>query len=74
MIYLYGAGGHAKVIAEILERNGIAIAGFFDDNPSKKIWNYTGFTFPGPFNLADDELIISIGNNSIRKMIAEKIN
>lgn len=73
MIYLYGAGGHAKVIADILELNGSVLAGYFDDDPGKKIWNYKGFIFPGNFNVLEDELIISIGNNATRKKIAEKI-
>ena len=73
MIYLYGAGGHAKVIADILELKGIAIGGYFDDDPSKKIWHYSGFSYPGPFDLLTDELIVSIGNNITRKKIVEKI-
>lgn len=74
MIYLYGAGGHAKVIADILERNGMAIGGFFDDDTSKELWHYKGFKFPGSFNFSADKIIIAIGNNITRKMIAEKIN
>ncbi|MEO6218783.1 MAG: acetyltransferase [Ginsengibacter sp.] len=74
MIYLYGAGGHAKVIADILERCGQPIGGFFDQDNSKKIWNYPGYLFPGPFDFLDDELIISIGDNTIRKKIAEGNN
>ncbi|HEY6975767.1 MAG TPA: acetyltransferase [Chitinophagaceae bacterium] len=70
MIYLYGAGGHAKVIADILETRGIIPAGIFDDDPLKKIWHYSFFSFPGPFNFSADELIISIGNNYTRKKIA----
>jgi acetyltransferase EpsM len=31
-MYLYGAGGHSKVIAEILESMGKTIFGIFDDN------------------------------------------
>ena len=73
MIYLYGAGGHAKVIADILELKGIVIGGYFDDEPTKKLWNYPGFSFPGYFDLLTDELIVSIGNNIIRKKIVEKI-
>jgi sugar O-acyltransferase (sialic acid O-acetyltransferase NeuD family) len=72
MIYLYGAGGHAKVIADILEVKGIIPAGVFDDDPSKKIWNYPTLSFPGPFNFSVDEMIISIGNNHTRKKISGK--
>src|SRR3954467_11284155 len=72
MVYLYGAGGHAKVIADILEISGIIPAGIFDDDPSKKIWNYPTLSFPGPFNFSVDEMIISIGNNQTRKKISRK--
>jgi sugar O-acyltransferase (sialic acid O-acetyltransferase NeuD family) len=74
MVYLYGAGGHAKVIADILELRGIMPAGIFDDDPLKKLWNYPFFTFPGPFNFSADELIISIGNNNTRKKICKEKN
>ncbi len=71
MIYLFGAGGHAKVIADILERCGKTIGGFFDQDTSKQIWNYSAFSFPGPFSFLEDELIISIGDNKVRKKIAD---
>ena len=73
MIYLYGAGGHAKVIADILELTGKSIAGYFDDDSTKKIWNYPGYSFPGPFDLLTDEVFVSIGNNIIRKKIVDTI-
>ena len=69
---LYGASGHAKVIIDILEQNNITISTIFDDNkdlisvlkyPIKQINDST----------IDDELIISIGNNKIRKTIANKL-
>jgi sugar O-acyltransferase (sialic acid O-acetyltransferase NeuD family) len=70
-IYLYGAGGHAKVIIDILETCGKIVAGIFDDDPSKTIWNFSPLQFPGPFNFSSDELIISIGNNTIRERISK---
>ena len=73
MIYLYGAGGHAKVIIDILECCGETVAGIFDDDPAKAIWNFPPLKFPGAFNSFSDELIISIGNNFIRKKIAMQI-
>ncbi len=71
MIYLIGAGGHAKVIAEILETNQQPIAGVFDTDPSKKLWEIPVYTFPGPFRSEKDHLLISVGNNKTRKRIAE---
>jgi sugar O-acyltransferase (sialic acid O-acetyltransferase NeuD family) len=72
MIYLYGAGGHAKVIADILEVSGVKMAGVFDKDLSKKFWNYKVIDFPGPFDFITDEMIISIGNNATRKKLAEQ--
>lgn len=73
-IYLYGAGGHAKVIIDIIQQSGNSVAGIFDDDPTKAIWNFPNLKFPGPFNPSVDELIISIGNNFIRKKISLKHN
>jgi sugar O-acyltransferase (sialic acid O-acetyltransferase NeuD family) len=67
-IYLYGAGGHAKVIIDILKSNRIAVSEIFDDNPD--IHTFMGI----PVSHTDirSPLIISIGNNAIRKKIVEK--
>ena len=70
-IYLYGAGGHAKVILDILKSNGIAVFGIFDDNPH--IESFTGIPVSHT-GVLRSPLIISIGDNRIRKNIAEKIN
>jgi sugar O-acyltransferase (sialic acid O-acetyltransferase NeuD family) len=72
-IYLYGAGGHAKVIVDILESCGKFVAGVFDDDPAKSIWKFPNLKFPGPFDFSADDLILSIGNNFIRKKISMKI-
>lgn len=71
-MYLYGASGHAKVIIEILELQGIEVQGLFDDNNS--VNNLTGYDVLRfePGFLADNEFIISIGNNHTRKKIATK--
>ena len=69
-MYLYGASGHAKVIIDILRANNEPIEALFDDN--EKI--HTLFDYPvlrssevcGP-------LIISIGNNGVRRKIASGI-
>jgi sugar O-acyltransferase (sialic acid O-acetyltransferase NeuD family) len=65
---LYGASGHAKVIADILSANGITISELFDDNDTVK--SLQGISVVKPHK-TDEQLIISIGNNAIRKKIAE---
>lgn len=73
MIYLYGASGHGKVIAEIIGSKREKIAGVFDDDPGKKFFGHVATLFPGRFDPAKDKLIISIGNNEIREKIADRI-
>lgn len=70
-MYLYGASGHAKVIRDILRANGIDVKAFIDDNrqlnrlAGVRVLHDAGDLSP---------FIISIGNNRIRKMIAERLN
>lgn len=70
-MYLYGASGHAKVIMDILEANQIGIDGLIDDNP--EVNELLGYPV---FHQRNDlfPLIISIGNNQIRRRIAEKLD
>ncbi|SDH80022.1 acetyltransferase EpsM [Chryseobacterium taeanense] len=69
-MYLYGASGHGKVVAEVAEENGYHIIGFIDENLSKnKILDYQVFH---ELPLKNIDIIISIGNNKIRKNIADK--
>ncbi len=73
-VIIIGAGGHGKVIADIVEASGDKLIGFFDDNLSGKIMGYDilGKTenyaeYPEAF------FVIAVGNNKIRRKIAEKI-
>lgn len=74
-MFLYGASGHAKVIIDILESLNVEVKGLFDDNIEiRYLSNYEVF---GKFNnilLGNDNLIISIGNNVIRKRIADQLS
>jgi sugar O-acyltransferase (sialic acid O-acetyltransferase NeuD family) len=69
-VYLYGAGGHAKVVIDILKSNSITVPEIFDDNPDIHTFmgipvSHAGIRFP---------LIISIGNNTVRKNIVDRLN
>ncbi len=73
MIYLYGAGGHAKVVLEIVEAQQIPIGGIWDDAQTGKLLGHLILGKFDPANLpADHQLIIAIGNNKYRKEIAGK--
>jgi sugar O-acyltransferase (sialic acid O-acetyltransferase NeuD family) len=69
--YLYGASGHGKVVAEILEMQNLHVNGFFDDDYKKN--QLSGFIVYHSFHelqfMESALWIISIGINSIRKEI-----
>lgn len=73
-MYLYGASGHAKVILDFLKSSNISISGLFDDNP--ELHELLGYPVLGAFSetkLKNEELIIAIGSNSIRKQIVDSL-
>ena len=75
-ILLYGASGHAKVICEILEAQGRIPYGLIDDNPLvTSLLDYSVYnTLQQAAVEPDDQFIISIGSNRIRKIVAQKLS
>ena len=71
---LYGASGHAKVIISCLRANGQTISAIFDDDLTKKeLWQIPVVGSYRPDFEANEDLIISIGYNHIRKRVSELI-
>lgn len=70
-MYLYGASGHAKVIIDILSANQVQIDGLFDDNDA--IRDLLGYPVFRPSHVKGP-LIVSIGNNHVRKRIVEQLD
>ncbi|MEO6133704.1 MAG: acetyltransferase [Ginsengibacter sp.] len=69
---IYGASGHSKVIVEILEKTGCIIIGLYDDDPQKKaLFNYSVGSQLSSLVSHDVSWIIGIGDNFIRKKIAD---
>ncbi|WP_159469080.1 acetyltransferase [Dyadobacter sp. 3J3] len=71
---IYGAGGHAKVIISCILANQNTIDSIFDDNPVRK--EIHGVSVAGFYNsktLPDQKLIIAIGDNSVRRMLADQV-
>ena len=69
-IVLYGAGGHAKVILNILEAQGKTVGAVVDDNP-----NLTEFMGKEVIHGVNDAspIIVGIGINGIRRKVVEKL-
>lgn len=78
-MYLYGAGGHAKVVAGILTSRGVRVAGVFDDNPPNaklRIMEVRDGVqlLGGAFPKLDAPMIITIGHNGRRAELAALID
>ncbi|MFZ6664023.1 acetyltransferase [Peijinzhouia sedimentorum] len=71
---LFGASGHAKVIADGIMAGGGKIIGLMDDDSNKE--GFFGIPFLGNYNselFTDKPILIAIGNNRHRKSVAQKV-
>ncbi len=81
-VVIIGAGGHAKVIADIIEKSGDEIVGFLDDDKKKGTNIIKEYKVLGDFNnrfplaIANSgyEFIIAIGDNKKREEISHSPN
>lgn len=74
-VFVFGAGGHAKVIVEILEAEGRRIGGVFDQNlAAGPVWHYQVASFPAGFDNSVDELVIAVGHNPVRRDLAKSLD
>ena len=81
-VVIIGAGGHAKVIADMIEKSGDEIVGFLDDNKKKGTTIIKEYKVLGDFNNrfplaianSDYEFIIAIGDNKKREEISHSPN
>ena len=75
-VIVIGAGGHGKVIADIIIKSGDRVIGFLDDGCTEK--NILGYPILGKtedcLKYKDKEFFVAIGNNTVRKKISEKYN
>lgn len=77
-VVIIGAGGHSKVVADIVRENGDIVVGFLDDSYTEKrefyassvigrVSDYTEYK-------SDCEFIIAIGSNEVRKRISGELH
>ncbi len=70
--YIYGAGGHGKVVLDAMQKAGLICQGFIDDNP---LDTYRGLRVFNMDNLPDKSntlIHLAIGNCRTREMLAKK--
>lgn len=81
-VVIIGAGGHAKVIADIIEKSGDEIIGFLDDKIDKgkviiknyKVIGDLNNRFPLAIANPDYEFITAIGDNKKRREVSKSPN
>lgn len=72
-MYIFGASGHGKVIASILQAANLDVVGFIDDNPQSAVLYWLPVFHSNEFlKLKVTEMIIGIGDNLHRKNCALK--
>ncbi|MBN1311618.1 MAG: acetyltransferase [Anaerolineae bacterium] len=75
---ILGAGGHGKVVADILICQGVSVLGFLDDNPATWGSSCLGLPILGGIDAyqdyAPDGLIIGIGQNQLRKSLVQRLD
>jgi UDP-N-acetylbacillosamine N-acetyltransferase len=68
-IFIYGASGHGKVIADIIQASGFTVGGWIDDDTTKNCLSWSDFcTLHSHANIA-----LGIGSNILRSTIVAKI-
>ena len=81
-VVIYGAGGHGRVVAEIIDQVGDwSIVGFVDDDPALEGSRIGAYPVLGDRRVLQslrergvDRCIIAIGSNSARRQLAALVN
>ena len=74
-IILYGASGHSRVVSSLIDLETYDLIGYYDDNTELKSFNGIQVLYPESHNsIKDCQVVISIGDNQIRKKLSQKIS
>lgn len=73
LINLYGASGHAKVVADVIAASGARLGAVYDDVPLLTTFCGRPVAVPSPGGAkVDGPLIVAIGSNRARRRVAER--
>jgi sugar O-acyltransferase (sialic acid O-acetyltransferase NeuD family) len=80
MVALYGTGGHASVVLNTLQATGACVEAVFDDGSD--VQTFAGFQVlrgvlsddPGAFQRPHSPVIVCIGQNAARAIVAQSLN
>ena len=71
--YIYGAGGHGKVVLDAMLTASLDCAGFVDDKDISMWYGLSVFQLSELSQRTDKFLHLAIGNNRTRELIASKL-
>ncbi|OUO70293.1 acetyltransferase [Thomasclavelia spiroformis] len=71
-VIIVGAGGHAKVIADIIRLNGDKVIGYLDDSNSLTLSGYNIIGTTNDIGKKDCWYFVAIGNNILREKLMSK--
>lgn len=76
-VLIVGASGHGKVVADILQQQGIPLIGFLDDDPSRLNTHVMQLPVLGKINdfkhFKPSGLVMGIGDNQTRSRITSEL-
>lgn len=74
-VIIIGAGGHGRVIADIVLHSGDKLLGFLDDNRTEPVWGYPVLGKIRDWRLYGENaaFVLGIGNNAVREQLSKKI-
>lgn len=68
-VFIYGASGHGRVIADIIRCSGYAVAGWIDDKLRANTFSWEEFCLIHP----NGAIAVGIGDNDARERIVHKV-
>ena len=71
--YIYGAGGHGKVVWDALQKAGIKCDGFIDDNAQNQSVDFLVFSRSVLNQKNNDTLHLAIGSCKVREDLASRL-
>ncbi len=75
--YVFGAGGHAKVVLSTMLAAGFSVDGIFDDDPQKQNTELFGIRIVGPIARVADmkpaQGVLAFGDNKLRREFARRL-
>ena len=78
-LYVYGAGGHGKVVAEVASLDPVyALQGFLDDDETRWGTEWNGYPLVGGWDAvrsleSDAEVALGVGRNEMRASLAKAL-